>query len=110
MCVRAHTHICTHTHTHKGIPANESRLAGAVNTHTQPLTHACRVYDRAAILLRGPSADLNFSLADYTHDPYIPLLRGLDKAGIVAALRRMKDYLGNEVSGRTAENEGLSRQ
>jgi len=35
------------------------------------VTQAARAYDRAAILLRGPTAALNFSLEEYQEDPVL---------------------------------------
>ncbi len=52
---------------------------------------ARRAYDRAALLMRGPSAETNRPASEYASDPHLPHLRTLEKRDMVLAIRKLQD-------------------
>ncbi|KDD73540.1 hypothetical protein H632_c2070p0, partial [Helicosporidium sp. ATCC 50920] len=48
---------------------------------------AARCYDRAALRLRGPGAELNFPLEDYSEDPFLIAHSKVDKFRFLDLLR-----------------------
>lgn len=52
---------------------------------------AARTYDRAALLMRGETAELNFPLASYANDPVLQALCSLPKQQMILALRKTAD-------------------
>jgi hypothetical protein len=97
-CAHALAHGCTpppkHTQTHAQAHIWDSStstkgptVAAAKNSKGKQLhlgsfpdaAAAARAYDRAALLLRGPDAALNYPAADYAQDPFLQELRQMSR-------------------------------
>ncbi len=81
-------------------PSQRSGVCGArasTATHSSTLTrrvlcpHIRRAYDRAALLFRGPHAELNQPAEVYDNDPELTRLRQFQKKDIVMEIRKIQE-------------------
>lgn len=71
-------HIWDSNSSTKGTPVSSSKSGKGKQLHLGSFptaVHAARAYDRAALLLRGPTAALNFPVEEYHGDPLLEVSR-----------------------------------
>lgn len=72
--VPVQAHIWDSNSSTKGTPVSSSKSGKGKQLHLGSFptaVHAARAYDRAALLLRGPTAALNFPVEEYHRDPLL---------------------------------------